>query len=63
MKYLTSITIVLAIPTVISGLYGMNVAEEGMPFASSQWGFTIVCLLTLLVCIITMRVLRRKKMV
>jgi magnesium transporter len=63
MKYLTSITIVLAIPTVISGLYGMNVAGEGMPFSASKWGFTIICLLTLLVCIITMRVLRRKKMI
>ena len=29
MKYLTSITIVMAIPTVISGLYGMNVNENG----------------------------------
>lgn len=27
MKYLTSITIVMAIPTVISGIYGMNVDE------------------------------------
>ncbi len=63
MKYLTSITIVLAIPTVISGLYGMNVEEEGMPFANSAWGFGIVCLITLLVCIVTMLVLRRKKMI
>ena len=29
MKYLTSITIVMAIPTVISGIYGMNVNENG----------------------------------
>lgn len=28
MKYLTSITIVMAIPTVISGIYGMNVNEN-----------------------------------
>jgi len=32
MKYLTSITIVMAIPTVISGIYGMNVNENWMPF-------------------------------
>ncbi len=63
MKYLTSITIVLAIPTVISGLYGMNVMGEGMPFANSVWGFGVVCLITLLVCIITMLILRRKKMI
>ena len=31
MKYLTSITIVMAIPTIISGIYGMNVGGEWMP--------------------------------
>ena len=62
MKYLTSITIVMAIPTVISGMYGMNVDGNGMPFANSVGGFGIVCLITLLVCIITMFVLRKKKM-
>lgn len=29
MKYLTSITLVMAIPTIISGLYGMNVVGNG----------------------------------
>lgn len=29
MKYLASITIVMAIPTIISGIYGMNVDENG----------------------------------
>lgn len=29
MKYLASITIVMAIPTIISGIYGMNVSENG----------------------------------
>ena len=62
MKYLTSMTIVLAIPTVISGLYGMNVDGKGMPFANSIYGFLIVCVITLVVCIVTMFVLRKKKM-
>lgn len=35
MKYLTSITIVMAIPTIISGIYGMNVGGEWMPFAKT----------------------------
>jgi len=39
MKYLTSITIVMAIPTVISGIYGMNVDERWMPFANTPHGF------------------------
>lgn len=62
MKYLTSITLVMAIPTVISGLYGMNVDTKGMPFANSVLGFAIICIITLLVCVITMFILHRKKM-
>ena len=62
MKYLTSITIVMAIPTVISGIYGMNVDERWMPFANTPHGFLLICVLTLLICIITMLILRKKKM-
>ncbi len=62
MKILTSITVIMAIPTLISGLYGMNVNAKGMPFAGSVYGFAIVCLLTLLVCLITVLVLRKKNM-
>ncbi len=62
MKILTSVTIVLAIPTLISGLYGMNVKSEGMPFANSIWGFAIVCVITLIICILSLLILRRKKM-
>ena len=60
MKYLTSITLVMAVPTVISGLYGMNV--EGIPLGKSIYGFGVVCLITLIVCILTMVILHRKKM-
>ena len=42
MKYLTSITLLMAVPTVISGLYGMNVQSDGMPFANTTAGFAIV---------------------
>lgn len=62
MKYLTAITIVMAIPTIISGIYGMNVNAEGMPFANSPYGFTIVCGITLLVCLIVAFFLRKRKM-
>ena len=61
MKYLTSITLIMAIPTVISGLYGMNVNQEGVPFASSPFGFGIICVATFLICIIIMFILRKKK--
>ena len=62
MKYLTSITLVMAIPTIISGLYGMNVNAKGMPFASGVNGFGIICLITLIICLLTLLILRKKKM-
>ncbi|MGL4642598.1 MAG: magnesium transporter CorA family protein [Cetobacterium sp.] len=45
MKKLTSITIVFAIPTVVSGLWGMNVG--GVPFASDTYGFLWVVLVAI----------------
>lgn len=50
MKFLTSITIFLAIPTMISGFWGMNVA---VPLAQKAWGFwTIVAFSVLLTSVI-----------
>ena len=62
MKYLTSITIVMAIPTIISGIYGMNVDGEWMPLAHTPYGFGIICGIILLICAVTMWVLKKKKM-
>ena len=62
MKRLTSVTLVLSIPTVISGLYGMNVDTQWMPLAHTIHGFGIICLITLIICIFLMLYLRKKKM-
>ena len=62
MKYLAAITIVMSIPTIISGLYGMNVAGRWMPLSSTPYGFYIICGITALICFIVMWVLRKKKM-
>ena len=62
MKYLTSITLIMAVPTVISGLYGMNVNLDGMPFANSFWGFTIVCGIVVAVCLVSAWILHKKHM-
>ena len=62
MKYLTSITLIMAVPTVISGLYGMNVNLDGMPFANSFWGFTIVCGIIVAVCLVSAWILHKKHM-
>ena len=60
MKWLTSITLVMAIPTVISGFYGMNL--KWLPFANEPHGFLFVCVLTLVICAITLFILRKRKM-
>ncbi len=62
MKYLTSITLVMAIPTIISGIYGMNVDVQWMPFSTTPHGFTIVCLIMALICGIILIILKKKKM-
>lgn len=62
MKYLAAITIVMSIPTIISGFWGMNVAPEAMPFSSGPWGFLIISIITILICIITMLILKKRKM-
>ena len=62
MKTLTSITLIMAVPTVISGIYGMNVNSLGVPFATSPFGFAIICVLIVVVCIFMLWFLKRKKM-
>ena len=51
MQRLTSVTLILSIPTIISGLYGMNVDLNWMPLALTPHGFGIICGLTSLVCV------------
>ncbi|MCR5347107.1 MAG: magnesium transporter CorA family protein [Fretibacterium sp.] len=43
MKFLAVVTIILSIPTLMSGLWGMNV---GVPFAEHPYGFLIVALIS-----------------
>lgn len=63
MKFLTSITLVMAIPNVIAGIYGMNVNSSGVPFANSPYGFVSVCGGMLVIVILAILILRRKKMI
>ncbi|MDK2807293.1 MAG: magnesium transporter [Clostridiales bacterium] len=62
MKFLTSITLVMAIPTIISGIYGMNVSGKWMPLANTPYGFFIICFLIIIVCVIAFFVLKRREM-
>lgn len=62
MKRLTSITILLSIPMVLSGLYGMNVDMEWMPLAKTPHGFGLVCILIFAVTAIISIWLEKKHM-
>ena len=59
MKFLASVTIILAIPTLISGLWGMNVP---VPFAENPFGFLIVISLAACIAIGTAFLLWKKRM-
>lgn len=59
MKVLTSVTIILSIPTITSGLWGMN-TEKSLPLIDNSYGFEIICGVTALLCAIVALILRKK---
>lgn len=61
MKFLTSITIILAIPTMIASYWGMNV-QVPMQFTNSPWPFYIVVAFSVILGIIAMIWLKKKDM-
>lgn len=58
MKYLTSITLVMAIPTIISGFFGMNVK---VPLASTAHGFLMISVATVTICGVIFVVLKKNR--
>lgn len=59
MKFLTSITIIVAIPTMVASYWGMNVP---VPFQNNPWGFTIVLLFSIIIGIGATLWLNKKNM-
>ena len=57
MKLLTSITIIISIPTLIASLWGMNVE---VPFEISKYGFWILCVFAILITAVTVILLNKK---
>lgn len=57
MKFLTSITIILAIPTLIASLWGMNVP---VPLQNNPFGFIILILVSILVTVLAVLILKRR---
>ncbi|NEZ47340.1 magnesium transporter CorA family protein [Clostridium niameyense] len=58
MKLLASITIVMSIPNIIFGSFGMNV--KGIPFNNTPNAFLITNIITVIICILVIIFLRRK---
>ena len=61
MKFLTSITIILAIPTMIASYWGMNV-QVPMQYVESKWPFFIVVAASIILGIIAMIWLKKRDM-
>ncbi|MEG1642159.1 MAG: magnesium transporter CorA family protein [Synergistaceae bacterium] len=59
MKFLASVTIVMAIPNMIASFFGMNVP---IPLSSETHGFLIVCILALFLTMLTTALLWKKKL-
>ena len=59
MKTLTSITIVLAVPTMISSFWGMNVQ---IPFQNNPFGFVIMIFVSVVLTLLVTWLLKKKDM-
>lgn len=60
MKVLTSLTVLISVPTLIASIWGMNVK---LPFEANRFGFIILLGVSLLIAIVTFIWLRRKDMI
>lgn len=59
MKTLTIVTLVVTIPNVFYGMYGMNIA---LPFASQPWAFVAVVGFTVVIMTLVLLLVRRSKL-
>ena len=59
MKFLAAITIIMSIPTLIGGLWGMNVP---VPFGNNPYGFLVVVTLSVIISFAVVAYFRKKGM-
>ena len=59
LKFLATITIILALPTMVASFFGMNVA---LPFQNSSYGFLIVLIISIFLSVVGTLFLVKKKM-
>ena len=58
MRTLTILTVCIAIPTLIAGLYGMNVP---LPFQEFEWVMQLISLVSLLIIVVVLLVFKRRR--
>lgn len=54
MRFLTIVTIILAIPTLIAGIYGMNLDNLPLARMGGFWSFVIICAVIVLACVLVL---------
>ncbi len=59
MRRLTSITIILMVPTLIASIYGMNLAR--LPLSQHKWAFPIMMVLSAILTILVVYLMRKKR--
>ena len=59
MKVLTTITIILSIPTIIGGYWGMNV---NVPFSNNPFGFYIIVVISILITLLFYLMFKKRNM-
>ncbi len=59
MKFLTIYSIVLTVPTIITGFFGMNVA---LPFADSAWSWVITIVITIFFSLVVWYLMKKKNL-
>lgn len=60
MKFLTSLTILISVPTLIASIWGMNV---NLPFSGNAYGFVILIGISIMVAVVAFIWLKRKDMI
>jgi magnesium transporter len=58
MKVLTTLTLLVALPNVFYGMYGMNVA---LPFADEPWAYTGIVIFTIVLVLLVVAIVKRFK--
>ncbi|MDO5138617.1 MAG: CorA family divalent cation transporter, partial [Oscillospiraceae bacterium] len=61
-KFIAVATVILSIPNIVFGAYGMNLALEGMPLARSKYAFLLIILISIILSYITYLYFQKKKM-